>query len=205
MHSNEYQVEQLAKSPVLPGGLPYGVEIFGGDVDTNPFCKQVVGLLQSHLPVQTVLEIGSGGGRWSRYLDKQTQNLICVDGSKAMIPHIEALNLKSAVRYLVCPDGELPQLSADLVFTYDTFVHFPPALFWTYLHSIVRLAPKTVVLHHGTRVNKQPHQPDPLVPGWNYYDDEEVDAFFSRGNFNRVDQAHADGGYGSRVAIYVAR
>ena len=204
----------VAQSEILPNGRPYGCVEFGGDLHENALCRltrDLVLRLLSDLPVPRILEIGSGGGRWTRFLATLTNDLVCVDATDTTVDHIAALKLPTPLTFLICKDGRLPsqtgQLlnqSVDLIFSYDTFVHFPENLFLTYLDRLAdTLKPHGhMVLHHGSQMNRMPHQPIDQTGNWFYYEDSAVDMRMATAGFRKLEELHATEGFGSRVVCY---
>lgn len=98
-----------------------------------------------------ILEIGAGGGRWSReLLPFADGKLILVDANKESEKLIrrtfEADGIPQEsldrVKFLISPDGELSTLAAgsiDYAFSFDTFVHFHPRLFHAYLREVANV------------------------------------------------------------------
>ena len=163
------QAQALREAPILCDNKPFGVAAFNGDVFTNPLCIKVRNLVDRFLP-ETTLEIGSGGGRWSRYLHSRCKQLVCVDYNDATVDHICALKLHPTPGFMICRDGVFPScVQADLVFSFDTFVHFPPALFWKYIETLPKA---NLILHHG--VGKQ------INDDWFTYTATKVDAAVGR-------------------------
>lgn len=109
---------------------------------------------------QAVLEIGAGGGRWSRYL-RPAATVYLVDASPRSESLIrECLRESDRFTFLISRDGSLgmiPTDSVDYVFSFDTFVHFHQELFDAYLQEIARvLKPGGVLhLHHAARIGTE--------------------------------------------------
>ncbi len=124
----------------------------------------------------TVLEIGAGGGRWSRELVGRSARLILVDGEpmfeQAIRRHSDCRN----VEFVVSPDGALPTIadaSVDFAFSFDTFVHFHNDLFARYVASIGRiLKPGGYLTLHFAR--EYPELADHNSTHFNYQQDEDV-------------------------------
>jgi SAM-dependent methyltransferase len=91
-----------------------------------------------------VLEIGPGGGRWSREIAPripEASRLILVDGTDAARDTL-ARQVRRPFDLIVSPDGnlsEIPNSSVDLVFSFDVFVHFDNVLFLQYMREIYRI------------------------------------------------------------------
>lgn len=88
---------------------------------------------------RTVLEIGSGGGRWTQYL-LGAARLWCVDINPEMFDYLrqrfgERPNL-SYVRTTGTDIAGVPAGSVDLAFSFGTFVHLDPELVDGYLATL---------------------------------------------------------------------
>jgi ubiquinone/menaquinone biosynthesis C-methylase UbiE len=105
----------------------------------------------------TVLEIGSGHGRWSKEIAPLCGNLILVDLSPSCIEYCRSLfKDRSNVSFVVNQGNDLtgiPDESIDFVWSYDVFVHIGSAEIEAYFGEIRRvLRPKgTAVIHHAGR------------------------------------------------------
>ena len=92
---------------------------------------------------QIVVEIGSGGGRWSQLLWHRCSYLYLVDGTEYGEKAIRStFSIPSEVKFIICPDGKnLPinNQSVDFVFSFDTMVHFHNELLYNYLIEINRI------------------------------------------------------------------
>lgn len=98
----------------------------------------------------TVLEIGCGGGRWSRYLVGESRTVYLVDAIPRALELLRRAILFDALyRFRLAPSGELriPEQSVDYIFSFDTFVHFHRRLFDRYLEEIARVAKPGACLH----------------------------------------------------------
>lgn len=82
------------------------------------------------LPAETILEIGSGFGRWTQYLKDQCHELWAVDRAERCIAESRRRFAGDAHVRCVVNDGRslsiLPDASIDFVFSFDTFVHARP-------------------------------------------------------------------------------
>lgn len=194
----------VAESPVLPDGVPYGVLSFGGDVQENKLCKQTWEAMSSLKLRGLTLEIGSGGGRWTKELARFATEIVCVDATDKVWDHVAALNLSVPTTTVICKDGQLSPILRNqfpVVFSYDTFVHFDNDTFWRYIASIRAASAFNgyVILHHATpRINES--QPVDESGFWVAQDAAEVDAAFS--DFTKIWETYAEEGFGSRVVIY---
>lgn len=93
----------------------------------------------------SVLEIGSGGGRWTKYLAR-FESLKCVDGTpeseRLIKSYLKKKSIEKDFEFITSPDGQLSQVptgSIDYVFSFATFVHFSSELFVNYLNSLSRI------------------------------------------------------------------
>lgn len=92
------------------------------------------------LPVQTILEIAPGFGRWTHYLKDHCDELWAVDKSSECI---DACRERfTAERHVHCclNDGRslsmVPDASVDFVFSFDSFVHTTPEIVEAYLREL---------------------------------------------------------------------
>jgi SAM-dependent methyltransferase len=124
-----------------------------------------------HLLVPTMprdgvlLEIGPGGGRWSRSLEELAAQLILVDITEKTLDLCRKhLDGASSVEYIVSPGAELPGVrtaSVDGVWSFDVFVHVAPVDIADYLDEIARvLRPggKAAIHHAGGGVPERRHE-----------------------------------------------
>lgn len=89
-------------------------------------------------PDKVALEIGPGGGRWTRYLIA-CRTVYAVDYFEELLDEL-AQNYRTPNLVLVKNNGVdfpgVPAASVDLVFSYGTFVHFELDLIGAYLDNI---------------------------------------------------------------------
>jgi SAM-dependent methyltransferase len=90
-----------------------------------------------------VLEIGPGGGRWTRYL-LQAKEIILVDLNAEFFPYLKnrAGKLTSKMRFKQTAGYELGGIdldSVDFIFTFGTFVHIDPDGIDSYLGEMKRV------------------------------------------------------------------
>lgn len=113
---------------------------------TDGAMSAVFAHLCDHLTLspRRVVEIGPGGGRWSREIAARLTpeaDLILVDGTDAALPALDRV-VGRPYGFIVSPDGNIPEIpdsSVDLVFSFDVFVHFDEGLFAAYLEEIARI------------------------------------------------------------------
>lgn len=142
-----------------------GAEIYGlhwGDPEKRPVLLDIRKYFIEDLCRGTVLEIGSGGGRWTRYLKPLSKKLICVDGTAASKDHVTKV-IGDDFEFHVCTDGnlDLKESSLDYVFSFDVFVHFHPRLFNNYLASVARAMKSGAdfVLHYAIDRGEELYDP----------------------------------------------
>lgn len=146
---------QIAELESFAGPGTYGLE--WGDPETDPELRAVVSdWIAPQVPGSVALEIGSGGGRWSRYFQAASLAYL-VDATPKSEELIRGLCDCSRFRFLLSPDGSLPAIpsaSVDYAFSFDTFVHFGRELFDAYLAEVARvLKPGGVFhLHHAAEI-----------------------------------------------------
>ena len=104
-------------------------------------------------PGQTVVEIGSGGGRWTQYL-LAAKSLIVVEFNSESFSCLRSRFPDLRFTPYLTSGYEMAGLAAssvDLVFTFDVFVHLEPEGIAAYLLEIQRvLKPGGVaVIHYG--------------------------------------------------------
>ena len=135
----------------------------------------------------TVLEIGSGGGRWGQYIMEHADKAILVDGTPASEAAIRGhFTVPQSTEFIVSPDGLLPTVpdaSVDFVWSFDTFVHFDADLFWTYCKEVAR-----VLRSGGQFVLYYAWDRDAAKPFFRYYDPKQVEAKMKRLGLKHQDE-----------------
>jgi ubiquinone/menaquinone biosynthesis C-methylase UbiE len=185
-----------------PATRVYGLE--WGNPRRDPIQAEVLRrfLLPFLSPPGTVLEIGAGGGRWTREMAGRAVRLILVDGvpefEAAIRQHLPDLD----ATFLVAPEGRLPDIpdeSVDFVFSFDTFVHFHRPLFDTYVETAGRvLRPGGhFVLHHARHYPGCEHGPS----CFQYRDEPDVNAVLVRNRLHEIIGYPIPCGLGSRVVL----
>jgi SAM-dependent methyltransferase len=111
--------------------------------------------IHAALPAETIVEIGSGFGRWSHYLRQHCNHLHLVDpdpqcmeacrrrfGKDARLSY----DLNQGDSLAMVPDG-----SVDFVFSFDSLVHVRPQTIQTYLSQLgAKLKPdRLAFIHHS--------------------------------------------------------
>src|SRR5215213_8668759 len=133
-------------------------------------------------PGLDVLEIGSGGGRWTQYLLPAARRLVVVELNPESLDHLRRrfpahadrieFHRTSGYEMAAVPDG-----SIDLVFTFDVLVHVEPEGIAGYLGEIERvLRPGgRAVVHYGDK--RKPIAAE--NPGFSDMDRERMDALLA--------------------------
>jgi ubiquinone/menaquinone biosynthesis C-methylase UbiE len=104
-------------------------------------------------PAKTAVEIGPGGGRWTRYL-LGFQRVYAVDYHKELLDEL-ARNIQAGNLIAIHNNGSdfpgVPDRSIDFIFSFGTFVHLEAPTLTSYLANMHRvLAPgANVVLHYA--------------------------------------------------------
>ncbi len=115
--------------------------------------------IQSFLPVENILEIAPGFGRWTDFLKDYTKTLSAVDLSDKCIDFCndrfkDKPNLKFHTN-----DGKslamIPEKSADFVFSYDSLVHVEIDVMEAYISQLSKIMKPNAVafLHHSNRAD----------------------------------------------------
>jgi SAM-dependent methyltransferase len=109
-------------------------------------------------PGQTVLEIGSGGGRWTQYFQGAGRLIVVEYNPEAFVylrrrfPHRPFTAYRTRGYEMAGVAGA----SVDFVFTFDVFVHVEPEGIGAYLGEIERvLRPGGVAVVHYGNVRKR--------------------------------------------------
>jgi SAM-dependent methyltransferase len=132
-------------------------DLIGVDVPAN----QVVAHLDQEVfgpfldEVDTLLEIGPGGGRFTAILLPRCKRLLAVETSPTMIKRLKRRFPGAPIEY-VLTDGKhlpIPDTSVDAAFSYDVFVHIQHWDFFNYLREIHRVLKKpgrAIIQHANT-------------------------------------------------------
>jgi cyclopropane fatty-acyl-phospholipid synthase-like methyltransferase len=106
-------------------------------------------------PQTTVVEIGPGGGRWTRYMAAAKQ-IYAVDYHQELLDELKS-NIASDNMIFVKNDGDnfpgIPSASVDFVFSFGTFVHLDRDIIDRYLYNLKPLLKPeaNVVLHYADK------------------------------------------------------
>ena len=111
--------------------------------------------IRSFLPVQTILEIAPGFGRWTEFLMDYCDNLAVVDLSEKCIEACkERFADCSQITYFV-NDGMsldmIPDNSIDVIFSFDSLVHADDTIISTYISQFPRKLKQNgvAIIHHS--------------------------------------------------------
>ncbi len=91
-------------------------------------------------PFSTVLEIGSGGGRWTQFL-LRARRVIVVEHTEAFFPYLEHRFGPRFDFYKTLGDelAGIPDDSVDFVFSFGTLVHLPIEIVQAYVKETARV------------------------------------------------------------------
>jgi SAM-dependent methyltransferase len=104
-------------------------------------------------PGTTVLEIGSGGGRWTQYL-APAGHLVSVEFNPESFSYLRARFPELRIDTYQTSGFEMHGVaseSIDFLFTFDVFVHLEPSGIQQYLHEIERVLKRgaVAVVHYA--------------------------------------------------------
>ncbi len=140
-------------------GLRYLIQrLFHPEAAPGPLYKVVDRYIRPYVtPGSSVLEIGSGGGRWTRYL-VGARRVVCVDINPEFFQLLRAMFPGAPLEFYQPPGCELGAVdsnSIDFVFTFGTFVHIDPQGIHQYLDEIRRvLRPGAIAVVHYAEKSK---------------------------------------------------
>ena len=100
-----------------------------GEVEKDPILKSIKEkfVLPFVNEDKSVLEIGPGGGRWTKYL-LNCKKLYCLDLNPRSLDYVEnRFSSQTNITYILNKGNDFPNIpknSIDFIFSYGTFVHF---------------------------------------------------------------------------------
>lgn len=138
---------------------PYWGDRWGDPETCEPYVEVHRRFVEPYLrPGLDVLEIGSGGGRWTQYLLPSARRLVVVELNPESFDHLrrrfpaylDRLEFQRTNGYEM---SGVSGASIDLVFTFDVFVHLEPDGIGNYLAEIERvLRPGgRAIAHYGDK------------------------------------------------------
>ena len=134
------------------GGEPWSIAWGGSAAQWHGW---IYPRLASFLPVQSILEIAPGFGRWTSYLIDNCESLTAVDVSAKCVEACrERFSENKKVRFEVNDGRSLPMVpdsSIDFAFSFDSLVHVESDVLSGYLRELTRvLRPGGIAfLHHS--------------------------------------------------------
>jgi SAM-dependent methyltransferase len=118
--------------------------------------------IQSFVPTATVLEIGPGFGRWTRYLKDLADHLVIVDLVERCIDNCRARFAGATNIEFHVNDGRsldmVPDASVDLAISIDSLVHADAGVLQSYLTALAtKLTRDGVGLFHHSNLGAYEH------------------------------------------------
>lgn len=111
--------------------------------------------VRSFIPVDTILEIAPGFGRWTRFLAANCKHLIGIDLSSNCIEACKTRFADSPHLCFYVNDGKsldaVPDESIDFIFSFDSLVHVDRDVMEAYLSEFHRILKKDAAafIHHS--------------------------------------------------------
>ncbi len=105
----------------------------------------------------SILEIGPGHGRWTRYLIEKPCNLYVVDLSKKCIGYLkQRFHNYNNIKYFFNEGSNLDMIqnsTIDIIFSFDVFVHIEEREISSYFKEFSRIMKKNshAIIHHAGR------------------------------------------------------
>lgn len=168
----------------------YGLE--WGDPEETPHLVRARDefLLPALNSAMTVIEIGCGGGRWSRYFKDRVKAAYLVDATAAAEAAVRAHCDWRGFEFVVAGDGCLSSIktaTVDYAFSFDTFVHFHRELFDAYVSEISRILKPGALFH----LLHAKHWPDSAANEqiFQYRDDDDISALLASGSFRLTNRS----------------
>jgi ubiquinone/menaquinone biosynthesis C-methylase UbiE len=119
----------------------YGLQ--WGDPEKGPVLKYVKDhfLMPYVLSDNTILEIGPGGGRWTRYM-LHAKQIYAVDYHQELLNELKLNFSVSNINYIKNNGNDFPSIqdkSIDFLFSFGTFVHLDFPIIDSYLQNMKRI------------------------------------------------------------------
>lgn len=213
MTPTQYRASLLDLSPVLPGGQPYGVERCGGDINDVTLDREtwlhILAMLDDQ-PLQRIIQIGSGGGRWTRRLAQIAANMLCVDQASRSQAHIDALHLSVPIMHYHCRHWSLPtRPGSPLHETFDLAIAldvYPYAQQYEIIPSIQAttdaLRPGGLsVIQIGTLCRQTETMPVDTTGLWQYREITWIEHVIQHAGLDIIHRLYETEGYGSVVVF----
>jgi SAM-dependent methyltransferase len=113
--------------------------------------------VEAFVPVETILEIAPGFGRWTQYLKDQCEHLVVVDLAERCIEHCQRRFADAGhIEYHVNDGRSLDMVadaSLDFVFSFDSLVHAELDVIAAYLEQLARkMRPDGVGFFHHSNI-----------------------------------------------------
>jgi SAM-dependent methyltransferase len=129
------------------GALSQGAHTLGEEWGGSQFADLIVELVAAYLgPEADVLELGCGGGKFSKRLAPRCRSLLCGDISAEMIKHARVTLQESQrdgnVEYVVLNGVDfegVADASIDFIFSYDVQLHLQPENVFSYMKDARRV------------------------------------------------------------------
>lgn len=187
LHLNMYRGWKRGQS-LLAKDEVYGLE-WGDPEVVDPLRYVRDHFLRPYVsPETTVVEIGPGGGRWTRYM-LDAKQIYAIDYHQELLDELKS-NIDSVRIVFLKNDGDnfpnVPNESVDFVFSFGTFVHLDMDIIDRYLQNMKPLLKpeSNVVLHYSDKTKplakmnpsfseNDPDQMRNLVQSHGYYIYEE--------------------------------
>jgi SAM-dependent methyltransferase len=161
-----------------------------GDPDVRPYLRNVRDhwLLPYVDPDKVGLEIGPGGGRWTRYM-LPFRRLYAVDFYPELLAELRKNFTQSNIVEILNNGSDfpgVPEASVDFAFSFGTFVHIDPEIVQDYLNNL-----KTVIRPDGQVVLQYPDKTKPAArdnPGFADNNPERMRDMVGRAGFRIVEE-----------------
>lgn len=145
MHKN-WRKRSLSRRLLKAARIVLGRDVYGlewGDPDSNPPLTYIRDhYLLPYLGAETVaVEIGPGGGRWTRYM-RGVKTLYAVDYHQELLDELRRSARWPGISFIKNNGDDFPGVpakSVDLVFSFGVFVHLDVGIIDRYLKNILPL------------------------------------------------------------------